>query len=103
MSPGRMDGVGIVAKARIRLFGAASGLADHKLLDSRDEGVENGRGPPPGETHSGAKMNAIAERELAGCVAGDVEIVGSLPSTLVAVRRGEQDQQAAAGRHLSYR
>ena len=42
-------------------------------------------------------MEPVAEREVAGRVATDVEAVGFVPAALVAVRGSEQQQTLAAG------
>ena len=46
----------------------------------------------------GAGVRAVAEAELTGGVAPDVERVGSFPFAFVAVGRGVDDQDPCAGR-----
>ena len=72
----------------------AHGRPELEALDPRRQRREHGRALEPGQAHADAGVHAVAEAEVAGAVAGDVELVGPLPPALVAVRRGE----AAPGR-----
>ena len=83
----------------MRLFGLRTGAPVSSKRSTRgEERAEHGGGFETGEAHADARVLAEAEPDVARAVAGDVEHLGRVPPSLVAVRRREAHEDTGAGR-----
>ncbi|MFT3801018.1 MAG: hypothetical protein QM766_07340 [Burkholderiaceae bacterium] len=75
--------------------------ADLDVRQARQQFGEEHAGFEPGQVGAQAEVSAVAERQMPVGLAGDVELVGTLEHRLVAVGRGEADQDLVAGADLA--
>lgn len=93
-------------RVRVQVFEAVDdvvqcpfgGAGQFDPVDPLDQDAQHGRGFQAGEALSGAAVGAVAEAELAGRVAVDVEGVRVVPHERVAVGGGVDDQYPCAFR-----
>ena len=80
-----------------RVHAHEPGFVDGEVGEARQQLLERDAGFEAGEGGAEAEMDAEAEGDVVGGVAVDVEDVGVRPAALVAIRRGEQQGDLAAG------